>query len=176
MPKGRKFKPVRFKVTKEGCWEVYTHKPIGSGAKYVVLNREGKMTRLHREVYKLFNKPIPDGLFVCHTCDNTICINPDHLFVGTAKNNFDDMISKNRQKLSHHIPDKLSTKKVLKIRESELPAKKLSILFGVSKQMIYDIQQGKYWRHVGGKIREAVGKGWYGDPDGHRRSASFRNY
>ena len=173
----RKFKPVRFKVTEKGCWEVYTHKPIGSGGrwKYIILNREGKMIRLHREMYKLFNKPIPEGLFVCHTCDNTICINPDHLFVGTAADNNKDCRDKGRFR-PHHLPLKLIKEHVIVIRNSDSSIKDLAVFYCVSKQMIYDIQQGKYWKHIGGKIRKGVGAGWHGDPDGHRISASFRKH
>lgn len=50
----------------------------------------------HREIYKLLVGPIPEGLFVCHRCDNRRCINIEHLFVGTANDNNQDMISKGR--------------------------------------------------------------------------------
>lgn len=160
-------RPVRFNIMENGCWEVYTHKTTNG---YVVISRDGKNKRLSREIYKLFNGPIPEGIFVCHECDNRGCINPDHLFLGTANDNTKDMMNKGRK------PDqKLTKKDVLAIRESiTLSAKELAEYYKVSKQMIYDIQQGKYWKDVGGRIRGKKAQGWHGDSNGHKKSAEAR--
>ena len=56
----------------------------------------GKSAHAHREMYHIFNGPIPDGLFVLHHCDTPGCVNPKHLFLGTAKDNIQDCIRKGR--------------------------------------------------------------------------------
>lgn len=60
----------------------------------------------HRAAWELANGPIPDGLFVCHHCDNPPCCNVEHLFLGTAKDNSHDMSVKGRAKNSKktHCP------------------------------------------------------------------------
>lgn len=58
--------------------------------------KELGVTRAHQMSYATFNGPIPDGMFICHKCDNPSCINPSHLFLGTALDNNKDMWGKGR--------------------------------------------------------------------------------
>lgn len=79
-----------------GCWEWQDH--IGP-LKYGHIKVKNKMWIASRYSYHLLVGNIPDGLFVLHRCDNPSCVNPDHLFLGTQKDNMQDMIKKGRGKL-----------------------------------------------------------------------------
>jgi hypothetical protein len=57
---------------------------------------KGKTIIAHRWAWEIVNGPIPDGLLVCHKCDVTSCVNPDHLFIGTQKENLKDCRDKGR--------------------------------------------------------------------------------
>ena len=65
---------------------------------YGQMNIEGKPKEMHRISYKTFVGDIPTGLNVLHKCDNRKCINPEHLWIGTQKENIQDMISKGRRR------------------------------------------------------------------------------
>lgn len=84
------------------CW-LWTATTRGG---YGAIKINGKVKDAHRISYELHKGLIPDGLFVCHTCDNRKCVNPEHLFLGTAKDNFQDAVNKNRIKLIAPRPKK----------------------------------------------------------------------
>lgn len=74
------------------CWE-WT---AGRKGRYGLFSIDGHPHRTHRVSYETFKGPIPEGLMVCHACDNTLCVNPSHLWLGTQLDNMQDMISKGR--------------------------------------------------------------------------------
>lgn len=76
------------------CWIWIYHKD-SKGYGCIWWNFKKKLA--HRLSWELFKGPIPKGKFVCHQCDNPICVKPSHLWIGTAKDNAEDMVKKGRQ-------------------------------------------------------------------------------
>ena len=76
------------------CWEwQYSTNNIGYG---MFRWAKGIMRTAHRVSYEMFIGPIPKGMCVCHKCDNPKCVNPDHLWLGTVKQNMQDKVLKGR--------------------------------------------------------------------------------
>lgn len=78
----------------DGCWEWTRATTTHGYGKFSVAT--AVWDRAHRVAWKLTNGPIPDGMFVCHHCDNPLCVRPDHLFLGTHGDNMRDASTKGR--------------------------------------------------------------------------------
>lgn len=82
-------------VPETGCW-LWIGKVNNAGYGRIGLGSRGRAAFAHRVSFQIHRGPIPAGMLVCHRCDTRSCINPDHLFVGSAADNTADMLKKGR--------------------------------------------------------------------------------
>ena len=132
------------------CW-VWTGWRTCKGYGSIRLN--GKNAAAHRVSWEIHNGPIPGGLFVLHHCDNPPCVRPEHLFVGTAKDNTHDMIGKSRHAHGErHHARKLNPESVRAIRAryavGGVSMASLAAEYGVWLLSIQNVIHGRTWRHV----------------------------
>lgn len=102
----------------------------------------------HRASWLIHFGPIPEGMFVCHKCDVRACVRPDHLFLGTAKDNLHDAALKGRMRRGEkHLSNKLKESDVLRIRFLYPARSQQSIAdeYGVSQVAISALLRGKSW-------------------------------
>ena len=105
----------------------------------------------HRASYEAFHGPVPDGLNVLHKCDNPSCVNPDHLFAGTQKQNIIDCRDKGRlvdNRGQKHGMAKLTEDQVREIRKWTGSYASGGRYFGLSEATVRNIIQRKSWRHI----------------------------
>ena len=112
------------------------------------MNFEGGTKYAHRlsALWAGIISDISDGSVVCHSCDNPSCVNPDHLWRGSQKQNMQDMSSKGR-----HSAGKLTEQDVRYIKIFLAAGAKQKVIarnFGVSAMQISHINTGKRWGHI----------------------------
>ncbi len=115
-----------------------------------------KVDRAHRISYRVFKGTIPQGFSVLHKCDVPSCINPDHLFVGTQKDNMSDCSRKGRivslgRKGEDNPAALLTEQDVLYIRvypKKRGYVKELADKFNVKPMTIWEARNGKSWKHL----------------------------
>lgn len=140
----------------DACWIWTAAKSHGYG---IMSSRKGSAPyKAYRVSWELHNGPIPIGLHVLHRCDNPACVNPRHLFVGTHRDNMDDMTSKGRARVAskaHHGEKNSSAKlteeqvrTIRKISEGGTPASKIAKAFGISRPVCSRIIRRELWKGV----------------------------
>lgn len=152
--------PDRFwkRIAKAGpddCW-LWTGPTRSTGYGQITLGWEpcsNKSRRVHSYSHRLswmiHNGPIPEGMWVLHTCDVRQCVNPKHLFLGTSQDNHRDMVAKGRNARGEKIyTAKLTPDKVREIRQSVGTLAEVANRFGVSPSLIRFIRIGENWKHV----------------------------
>ncbi len=138
-------------VPEAGCW-LWT---ASTSKGYGQLSRGTGLSpyKAHRLSWELHRGPIPEGMDMLHKCDTPSCVNPDHLFVGTAKDNVDDMDSKGRRvnaqpKGVAHWQSKLTDDEVRAIRAATESQRAIGRQFGVHQTLVSLIKLRKIWKHV----------------------------
>jgi hypothetical protein len=136
----------------DGCWP-WTGGVDSQG--YGAFGVEGKQWKAHRFSWELHNGHVPDGLCVCHKCDNPPCRNPAHLFLGTYADNVRDCHKKGRnreQRGRHSHFAKLTEAAVRDIRKRHRRGvhwKALAAKHNISRSAVYEIISGRSWTNVG---------------------------
>lgn len=140
------------------CWQWTANKHWSGYGRILTGSRIDGSRRYvgaHRVAWELFRGAIPEGLCVCHHCDNPSCVNPDHLFLGTLADNCKDRSQKGRNAVAlgeRNGNAKLSRDQVQEIRrrysDRGVTQKQLGREFGVSRVQIGKIVNGKLWKHI----------------------------
>jgi hypothetical protein len=134
----------------DGCWIWKAGRSVGYGS----FLYGGKCTTAHRVAWILTFGDIAEDVVVCHKCDNPPCVRPDHLFIGTDKDNSDDKIQKGRQGRafgSRNANHRLTFAKAQEMRSlyatGEWSIAKLAEAFGVSKKPAWQVVHNVTWLH-----------------------------
>lgn len=134
------------KVDKSGdCWNWTAFKSKGYG--YIMCGWKNPV-RAHRFSWVLNNGDIPDGMFVCHKCDNPSCVRPDHLFLGTPADNVIDMVQKGRNVSCPGLKNgvaKLTPEQVRAIYLDPRTNKEIGASYGIASSLASFIRQRRLW-------------------------------
>ena len=136
-----------------GCVPFLTHRSPKGYAKFSIRGpKRWHSKNASRIAYEIANGPIPDGLLVCHTCDNRTCVNIKHLFLGTNAENSADRDQKGRldpRDGENSATRKLTWKSVNRIRrlaERGMAHKEIANIFSISVKYVSDIACKKRWK------------------------------
>lgn len=141
----------KWKLDPSGCW-IWTASKATNGYGQIKRPKQRKQIPAHRLSYLIHKGEIPEGAVICHTCDVRACVNPEHLFLGSKKDNSLDMVAKGRHLYGERAPAvKLTEVDVLvildRIRRGEKQAN-LAREYGVGPMEITRIKTGKRWGHL----------------------------
>ena len=152
----KRFEEKYVRIPESGCW-IWTACCSSEG--YGKIGVAGKSEYAHRVSWEIHNGEIPEsighhGTCVLHRCDVPACVNPDHLFLGSIKDNIQDMISKNRNKPpclggDSHGMSKISKTTAIKIFTDTRFQTTLAQEYGLSQTTISKIKRREHWATKG---------------------------
>lgn len=124
--------------------------------RYGIVWKEGRNRGAHILTYEHHNGPIPEHLCVLHKCDNPPCCNQEHLFLGTKKDNFDDMVFKGRDvnyfrkgaEINTSVLTEVDVLEVYSLIDEGQTQRKIAELYGVTHTAIGYIARGRSWKHL----------------------------
>ena len=136
---------IRAGLSDDDCWEWPKVLP-GERTRYptFLLDKRaetGKQTGAHRAVYILTHGAIPEGMYVCHDCDNVRCVNPIPLIIAPAQENSWDRVAKGR----NYSVRKLTPAQAKTIFKSTEPSARLAVRYGVTRRTINAVKAGQSW-------------------------------
>lgn len=145
-------------IRQESCWD-WKGSISNNGYPVMSCRRTIGADRGHKASWIIHNGPIPEGMHVCHSCDNRKCTNPEHLWIGTHKQNNDDKIAKGRAKYVQPPVMKGEANPSAKLTEAMVKEIKcllelghssygIAKKFSVSKTTILRIKRNTHWKHI----------------------------
>ena len=153
-----------------GCW-LWVRPQTTTG--YGTLRSHKTLVRAHRVSWAVFNGRSPRDLCICHSCDTPLCVNPDHLFIGTRADNNRDMAAKGRRA---NAPPKnprrgesaswsvLTEAQVIWIRKQRrgglATCEYLGKILGISRKTIFNASAGVSWKHLNDMHPPATSRPW----------------
>lgn len=149
-PPLERFKEKYRKNKTNGCWVWFGAKPSDGGYGRFGMG-DGHTVDSHRAAWVLFVGQIPNGLLVLHKCDNTLCVNPDHLFLGTQCDNMGDAVRKGRVSRGVKRPDAKLTEcdvRYIRAKHKHVSQRELAKKFSISRAAVQMVIKRDTWKHV----------------------------
>ncbi len=130
--------------TKTGCleWQRMRHNGYG------YMSHRGRSQRTHRLSWQAHFGPIPEGRLVCHACDNPACIAIEHLFLGTPKQNVEDMHRKGRHRAVAKVLNEPTVAEMKRRFLTGARVREVADIFGLSYATAYGVKIGEFWKRV----------------------------
>lgn len=128
----------------DSCWEW-----VGARATfgYGTMGYSNRQWLAHRASWIIHFGPIPDGMEVCHTCDNPSCVNPYHLFLGSHLDNMRDMATKGRHPMMGRITEE-DVREIRRLAEGGMSQQKIAKHYGIVQQQVSRIVRRERWASV----------------------------